>query len=344
MTKGKAGTEKKTIYETLNDSVTKAFVTMSGEDTTQEIKVVDNIISFVGAAGGVGTTTLVANMAKLAEKMGLTVLIVDMNILFPGQNVLYRLEYKPNQPDLVSFLVGEREIGECLMRKKAHKNISILSAHNRQLVDYLNCDNDIAARNLETLLGKIKYEFDLILIDCPMTLDFDPVSSALYSSDAYYVVWDESVNCVTNYDSLTKLLTNIGINVTKVKAIMNKKTGLYYPKSTFKSLGIEVVGTLPYEISVVESALKGELYTVKGASFAQTAKDFMTNISEILDIILRNGGYGRNTSGQKTKKKVNIIDDTSQNIESPKQTNTDTTYIEDDGEDEIIYSVYNSEK
>ena len=283
--------ESKTLYDTLNEGLNSVLTTMSGINTEQKIKVVDNIISFIGICGGVGTSTLVANLARVAEKRGFSVLIIDMNILYPAQNVLFRVEYKERQPDIVSFLTGENEIGECLVSKNKKSKISILSANNRQLIDYITCDKDTAARNMETVLGKIKYEFDLILIDTPNSVTFDPISSTLYMSDSYYVVWDESVGCVANFDSFTKFLNTIGLNSHRLKAVFNKKTNVYYPKSTFRSLDLQIIGTLPFETSVIESSLRGEIYVDKGASFSDNAKAYIRELDTIMNTILEYGGY-----------------------------------------------------
>lgn len=287
--------EKKTLYDVIDDGLTSVLTTMSGADSEPGIKIVDNIISFVSVAGGAGASTIVANFAKMAEKKNLTVLVIDMNILYPAQNVLFNVNYKDKQPDLVSFLLGEAEIGSCIVNKSASSKISILSAHDRQLIDYINCDSDRSAHNLEVVLGKIKYSFDLILIDCPNTMYHDPVSSALYMSDAYYTVWDESIGCVSNFDSFTCILNNLGLNTNRLKTIVNKRTSIYYPKSTFKSLGLNVIGVLPYEISVIEASLRGEIYAEKGSSFSKTAKEYMNSLNAIFNTVLKNGGYGRET-------------------------------------------------
>ena len=107
--------EKKTLYDVIDDGLTSVLTTMSGADSEPGIKIVDNIISFVSVAGGAGASTIVANFAKMAEKKNLTVLVIDMNILYPAQNVLFNVNYKDKQPDLVSFLLGEAEIGSCIV-------------------------------------------------------------------------------------------------------------------------------------------------------------------------------------------------------------------------------------
>ena len=284
---------KRTIYDTLNKGINNVLHTMSGVGTETHIKIVDNIISFIGLAGGVGTSTIVANIACLAEKLGLTVLVIDMNIMYPAQNLLFRLERDTKDKDLVDYLQGNCTIGEAIKSKTKKSNISVLASYRRQLIDYINCDNEVASKNLEHILGKIKYKFDLILIDCPLLIPNDPLSAVLYASDTFYVVMDESVGCVANYDIFIKSLHSLGINTNRIKAIMNKKTSVYYPKSTFKALGLNLIGTLPFDIALIESSLQGHIFVDKGASFSENSKKYAKEITKIFEFILEQGGYNR---------------------------------------------------
>lgn len=302
----------KTFSQRADDLLKTSLEVLSGKGTDTKLKLVDNILGFIGSAGGVGTSTVVSNLAYLASKQGLTVLLIDLNIMFPTIPYLFDIRYTENQPDLVSFLQGKNEIGESIVNKG---NLSILASHDRVLYNYLDLDSKNASENLERAFRKIKYQFDVIMLDCPLDLSFDIVGTALYHSDAYYTVWDEGINCVANFDTLSRSLAAQGVTPKRFKVILNKKTDVFYPKRIFNTLELPLLGVLPFDTKIIESGLNSEIYLEKGTNFAPQSKTYCTNLGNILDEILRLGGYersvkdlGKEKSVKKEKKKKVDVD------------------------------------
>lgn len=302
----------KTFSQRADDLLKTSLEVLSGKGTDTKLKLVDNILGFIGSAGGVGTSTVVSNLAYLASKQGLTVLLIDLNIMFPTIPYLFDIRYTENQPDLVSFLQGKNEIGESIVNKG---NLSILASHDRVLYNYLDLDSKNASENLERAFRKIKYQFDVIMLDCPLDLSFDIVGTALYHSDAYYTVWDEGINCVANFDTLSRSLAAQGVTPKRFKVILNKKTDVFYPKRIFNTLELPLLGVLPFDTKIIESGLNSEIYLEKGTNFTPQSKTYCTNLGNILDEILRLGGYersvkdlGKEKSVKKEKKKKVDVD------------------------------------
>ena len=302
----------KTFSQRADDLLKTSLEVLSGKGTDTKLKLVDNILGFIGSAGGVGTSTVVSNLAYLASKQGLTVLLIDLNIMFPTIPYLFDIRYTENQPVLVSFLQGKNEIGESIVNKG---NLSILASHDRVLYNYLDLDSKNASENLERAFRKIKYQFDVIMLDCPLDLSFDIVGTALYHSDAYYTVWDEGINCVANFDTLSRSLAAQGVTPKRFKVILNKKTDVFYPKRIFNTLELPLLGVLPFDTKIIESGLNSEIYLEKGTNFTPQSKTYCTNLGNILDEILRLGGYerivkdlGKEKSVKKEKKKKVDVD------------------------------------
>lgn len=302
----------KTFSQRADDLLKTSLEVLSGKGTDTKLKLVDNILGFIGSAGGVGTSTVVSNLAYLASKQGLTVLLIDLNIMFPTIPYLFDIRYTETQPDLVSFLQGKNEIGESIVNKG---NLSILASHDRVLYNYLDLDSKNASENLERAFRKIKYQFDVIMLDCPLDLSFDIVGTALYHSDAYYTVWDEGINCVANFDTLSRSLAAQGVTPKRFKVILNKKTDVFYPKRIFNTLELPLLGVLPFDTKIIESGLNSEIYLEKGTNFTPQSKTYCTNLGNILDEILRLGGYerivkdlGKEKSVKKEKKKKVDVD------------------------------------
>lgn len=286
--------EFKTSEKNINQMMTKAadeiIKSFSGKGNIQKIKVIDNLIAFMGASGGTGTSTIVSNVAFEMAKKGLTVLIVDLNLEYPIQQSIFKVKQKLEKKDLVSFLMGRNQIGDSI--DIVNSNISIMYANNRYLMDRINCDSSTCSNNLVSTIERIRHLFDVILFDCPLNLEFDVVNSVLYNCDTIYMVWDESLSCIANMDRIRKNMQASGIESNqKIRVIFNKKTNVHYTKYIFEQLKLNIVGTLPFDTAIIESGLQGEIFCDKGASMSKTAAVFASEMTNITNKILEIGGY-----------------------------------------------------
>lgn len=283
---------EKNINKIIEQKTNKLIETFSGKDLKISTKIVDNTIAFIGAAGGTGTSTLVANVAYTMTKKGLRVLVVDMNLMYPIQQALLGVKQDVHKKDLVSFVLGNNQLGDSIDNKG---NLAVLCSNNRYIMDHINCDTEAASKNLIDAVKRVKHLFDMIIFDCPRQIEFDLVNSVLYNCNLIYTVWDENIECISNIDRMRKNMLACGIeSYAKIKAIFNKKTSIFYTNSVFKELEIDVVETLPFDIAVIESGLKGEVFCEKGASMSQNAAEFTRKIQSLTDSILKIGGYGSN--------------------------------------------------
>jgi cellulose biosynthesis protein BcsQ len=293
---------EKNIAEQFNDNVEELIKKLSGKGLESGVKLIDNVISFVGMAGGCGTSFLVSNLAHIiANKYNLQILVIDMNILYPIQYTYFKGKIAREKPDLVSFLLGRNEIGRSIDTKK---NTSILYASDRHLMDAINCDGEKASSAFSGLIDNIKYLFDVILIDCPSKLEHDVVNTALFKSDSIYTVWSESLSCIANADRFLSNLAVTGIDNTKVRAIMNKRTNVQYSSSTFKDLGYDLVAVLPFDLAVIESDLQGQIFSAHGDSMSKTAKILAERLDDLTFDVLANGGYKPKQKSNNKKIKI----------------------------------------
>lgn len=264
---------------------------LSGVGTKSEKKIVDNIISFVGLAGGVGTSTIVANIASLLNRQGFTVLVLDMNIMYPIQHSLFDIKQEVEKKDFFSYLVGQEPLGECIEYK--NNSLGVMVANNRTLVNYIDTDSKEASNNLLEMLDRVCNLFDVVLIDANLGIDYDIVNTALYKSDFIYCIIDENVECLSNFNRFRNGLQASGIDNNNIHIIMNKRTNIYYP-DVFESFGMDVIGILPFDTAIIESGLKSEIFCVKGSSASKNAGIFIQSIKDIKDKVLEFGGYMQN--------------------------------------------------
>lgn len=276
------------ISEIVNESVKKTFNILGGTEYSTK-RLPDNIVSFIGAAGGTGVSTLVANVATTLKDKGYSVLVIDANILYPSQyNFLgYKLENK-NVHDLVSFMNGKCNIGESIRNEK---DISLLFANNRTIMDLISIDKMDKVDAFSKSLDVIRDFFDVVLIDVPNALMLDIVHTCLYVSDSIYLVWDEALDCIPNTEILKKNMLMCGVSYdTKLKLIINKRTSVQYPKLAVDKLGLDLVSVVPFEVSIIDTGLSGGVYVKSGASMSKNASEFVSCVDRICDRILTDAG------------------------------------------------------
>lgn len=282
----------KNIPDIITNATKQLTKDLSGVGTVSKKKIIDNIITFVGLAGGVGTSTLVANIAKLLNKQGFSVLVVDLNIMYPIQHSLFDIKQEVEKKDLFSYLVGQEPLGDCIEYK--NKSLGVMVANNRTLVNYIDTDCKEASNNLLEMLDRVCNLFDVVLIDANLRIDYDIINTALYKSDFIYCVMDENVECVSNYNRFKNGLQSSGVDNDNIHVIMNKRTNIFYGK-TAEKFKMDVIGVLPFDTAIIESGLKSEIFCVKGASASKNAGIFINRLKEIKDKILELSGYMRDT-------------------------------------------------
>lgn len=277
------------ISKIISEATTSVIKELSGGPVRHEPKVVDNLMAFVGTAGGVGTSTIVANLAYTIKRRGLTVLVIDLHIAYPIQHNYFKVKQEIDKPDLVSFLLGKNSIGESI---ESRGDISVLVANNRTLMDEINCDTDLCSKNFEAAIEKIRPLFDVIIMDCPNDLKSDIVNTALYRADFIYTVWDENIECISNIERMRRNMALSGIEeYNKVKAVFNARTSIHYSRYPFDRLNLEVIATFPFELAIKESALKGNIFCEKGASLSKNAALYVDEMSRLAKKVLEIGGY-----------------------------------------------------
>ena len=100
------GESASNLAKVASDKAVDIIKELSGKQYQAGKKIIDNVLVFTNASGGTGASTLASNFAYEASQRGLTVLILDLNILCPVQHTYLGLNQELEKNDLVSFLNG----------------------------------------------------------------------------------------------------------------------------------------------------------------------------------------------------------------------------------------------
>jgi pilus assembly protein CpaE len=159
-------------------------------------------VGFVGARGGVGTTTLAVNLSwYLAERQTRRVALVDLD-LYNGDCAL-ALNVKAT-PGLREALVNPGRIDSVLLERvmaPAAERLFVLSAE-----EPLRDDLDFTAEAVDTLVTALRQQFHYVVLDVPRNSSA-PYMKALDMADFRVVVADQTLRSARDAVRLRDALT-----------------------------------------------------------------------------------------------------------------------------------------
>lgn len=139
------------------------------------------VISFLNIKGGVGKTISTTNIGAALDKMGYSVLIIDID---PQSNATkYLSSYKEN--DLSSYELLKGETGNYIKATKYNAlqivpgNIKLIMAENEIMLD----TRKARETRLKKWIDSLDHEFDFILIDCPPSLNILTTNALVASTE-----------------------------------------------------------------------------------------------------------------------------------------------------------------
>jgi len=207
------------------------------------------MVAFVGSKRGVGTTTLVVNIAIALSQKGKRVIVVDL--CTDGANIADYLGLKPG-----------RTITELLMRPVDTIDRSALEAalavHHtglRALTIPQTCGEQegFSPADVDLLVDRLRQVTDYLLVDLP----FQPSNAALAilsKCNFVAIVTDSKVGALSSVKSIATVLELLGISQQRMGAVVIDREGMFPEwqlskmKSTIElSAGVRLLGVIPYD-------------------------------------------------------------------------------------------------
>lgn len=275
------------IQETAKKVSKEIILELSGRGNVAVKPIINNLVAFMSSSSGAGASTLVANVARLIEKKGLSVAVVDLNIMFPSQHLYYKIPQELDRSDLCSLLLGKTDLGESIYYSG---NTAVILANNRGTMDYINLDEERYCETIDNALSNLSYQFDMVLVDCPLEITNAIVNTALFKVDNIYMVMDDGVQSIVNLTKIRNSLDTFGIGWGKVRFVMNKRTSNFYNESNLDTAGVKLIEIVPFDLGIITSGLRCELYVEKGIGVSKTSKDVERALDSLAEKILEIGG------------------------------------------------------
>ena len=235
------------------------------------------VIVVTSGKGGVGKTTITANLGLGLAQRGKNVVVVDADIGLRNLDVILGLENRIVY-DLVNVVEGVCELRQALIRDKRCKNLSLLPAAQTRDKDSVSADQIL------DLTDRLRAEWDYTLIDSPAGIE-DGFKNAAIGADAAVVVTTPEVPAVRDADRVIGLLESVGkkdssLIVNRLRPDMVKKGDMMEVNDVLEILAIDLLGVVPEDEEMVVYANRGEPAILNPKSKAGEA---LKNMSKRID-------------------------------------------------------------
>ena len=199
--------------------------------------------------GGVGKTTVAAQLAAQLSRRGQRVVLCDADFGLNNVDVVTGVENLITY-DVVDVMEGRCRAKQALVRHPDFGNLYVLSSCHSAPERY------VSPQSLKLVLEALAPQFDFVLIDCPAGID-DGFHRAVAAAEEAIVVTTPQVSALRDADKVITLLKSYRLD--KVQLVVNKVRGdllmtgkIVSPKEIEQLLKTEILAVIPeeYEISL----------------------------------------------------------------------------------------------
>lgn len=239
------------------------------------------IIVVTSGKGGVGKTTVTANLGVCLSELGSKVLLIDADTGLRNLDLMLGLENRIVF-NCFDFLDGKCTIEQTLVRnKQTHGDLLLLSLTKSRE------ERSISEDEITDIISKLREKFDFILIDSPAGIDEGFRIATTAAEEALVVITPELAS-IRDADKVIGLLLSRQIAQEKVNLIINRVRPEMVQRNNMISvddivdiLSTNVIGVIPEDKNIIISTNRGEpIVKDKGRSLiSQSLKDTAKRIN-----------------------------------------------------------------
>ncbi len=202
------------------------------------------IITFASGKGGVGKTTIAANLGIALKQMNEKVLLIDADVTMANLSLILGMESSPIT--INDVLRGEANIEDVIYKGPGGVEVipASLSLQNFQALDLTK---------IPQMVKKLSYNYDFIILDCAAGVGEDTLSAMAAATEVFIVINPYSLSIA---DALKTKIMAQKINAKPVGIIVNM-VGYYKGEikegDIVKMMELPSYGVIPFDEVVREN-------------------------------------------------------------------------------------------
>ncbi len=221
------------------------------------------IILICSGKGGVGKTTLTANLGIALARQGAKTAVLDADFGLRNLDLLLGLE---NRIVYTAQEVLEEScrLDQALVKHKQEPNLALLPAGNPRMLDWLKPED------MQRIVSMLSDQFDYVLIDCPAGVE-DGFKNAVSATKEAIIVTNPEVSAVRDADRVIGLLNTHGVNpvqlvLNRVRPKMIASQEMLSVDDVTDILALPLLGLVLEDEQVIVSTNRGEPLTLTGSN------------------------------------------------------------------------------
>ena len=252
------------------------------------------IIVITSGKGGVGKTTVTANLGLGLAKLNKKVVVVDTDIGLRNLDVVLGLENRIIY-NLIDVIEGTCRMKQGLIRDKRCENLFLLpSAQTKD-------KTAVTPEQMIKLTRDLSEEFDYILLDCPAGIE-QGFKNAIAGANRAIVVTTPEVSAIRDADRIIGLLQanempEIHLLINRLRMDMIRRGEMMSVEDVTEILAVDLIGAVPDDEAVVIATNQGEPLCGQDALSVQAFSNICRRITgeeiPLLDFQVKKGMWKR---------------------------------------------------
>ncbi|MDX1688592.1 MAG: septum site-determining protein MinD [Candidatus Promineifilaceae bacterium] len=255
------------------------------------------VITVTSGKGGVGKTTVTANLAATLATLGKKVVALDSDIGLRNLDVVMGLENRIVY-DLVDVIEGRCRLNQAMIRDKRFPDLYLIPA--AQTRDKMA----VSPSDLVLVCDQLRQDMDYVLIDSPAGIERG-FRNAVAPADHVFIVTNPEVSAVRDADRIIGLIEAEEkgpgqLIINRIKPDMVARGDMLSIADVIDILAIDLLGVVPEDDAILISSNRG-LPVAMSATNSTSASQAFRNIARrmegeevpIMDLTHRGGLFNR---------------------------------------------------
>jgi septum site-determining protein MinD len=229
------------------------------------------VITVTSGKGGVGKTTLTANIAAALAKTGKKVVAIDADIGLRNLDVVMGLENRIVY-DLVDVIEGRCRLRQAMIKDKRQPELYLIPA--AQTRDKMA----VSPTDMILVCDQLRQEMDYIIIDSPAGIERG-FRNAIAPADQVIIVTNPEVSAVRDADRIIGLIEAEEkgpgkLIVNRLKPAMVARGDMISVEDILDILAVDLVGVIPEDESILISTNQGMPVAMTGVNGTSAGQAF----------------------------------------------------------------------
>lgn len=245
-------------------------------------------IVITSGKGGVGKTTICANIGTRLASLGFRVALLDADIGLNNLDVVMGVENRVVF-DIADVIQNRCRLKQALVQDKKIPSLYVLpSCHNYS--------KTISSENIKKVIDEMDSSFDYIFIDCPAGVETG-FHRAVFSANEAIIVVTPHISSIRDADKVLSILSNYNLEakyliVNRVRGDLMMNGEMIDIEEIVKFLRVSIIGIIPEDDDISLLSAVGGIASANasGRSFTLIAENLHNGTKKLYDYTMKYRG------------------------------------------------------